>query len=62
MEMPDATLDEDRSIGSMDEEELYKRRRLAEEGEGSSSAGVDDKDESDISDGMCTFSRYTARP
>ena len=33
MEMPDATLDEDRGIGSMDEEELHKRRRLAGEGE-----------------------------
>jgi hypothetical protein len=46
----------------MDEEELLKRRRLAGEGVGSSSAGMDDKDACDISDGMCIFSRYTARP
>ena len=57
IELPDATLDEDRSIGSMEEEELLKRRRLAGEGEGSSSAGMDDKDACDISDGMCIFSR-----
>ena len=61
-DLPEATLAEDRSIGSMDEEELLKRRRLAGEGEGSSSAGLDEKDASDISDGMCNFSQYTARP
>jgi len=46
----------------MDEEELLKRRRLAGEGIESSSAGLDEKDASDISDGMCNFSQYTARP
>ena len=63
IELLDATLDEDRSIRSMNEEELLKRRRrLDGEGVGSSSAGMDDKDACDISDGMCIFSRYTARP
>ena len=55
------TLDYERTIGDMDSVELAKRRRLAGGEAVGASAGMDEFDIGDNSDGMCNNSR-TARP
>ena len=55
------TLDYERTIGEMDSVEFAKRRRLAGGEAVGASAGMDELDIGDNSDGMCNNSR-TARP